>query len=214
MNQEPVNPSPAASESGQPYQPAPAQPTQPYQPYQPYEPYNPYQPAPSHLEPPQVADTEEPKQNAGCRQIGCNILLAVMILGCVALSVGGILAARAFTDSTNQSNAAQSVVSSFCGAESAQNFAQAYSYFSPSFKQQMTLDEFIQKSLSATQTHGAVARCEIDPNGNISLAGATGSIDIAVSHADADTVSGTVYVVEAANNQWYIDNVARSLGFF
>ncbi len=46
------------------------------------------------------------------------------------------------------------------------------------------------------------------------MTGTTGSIDIAVSRANADPVSGTVYVVEDAKNQWYIDNVAASLKFY
>lgn len=162
----------------------------------------------------QIVYVEAPTQPGGWRQVGCSILLALTILGCALFSVGGALAGRALVDAGNQFDAATGLVVSFCGAESAQNYAQAYSYFSPAFRKRITLDQYIQRSLTITQKSGAIAQCAIDSTSTPQQAGATFTVNIDVSRSDNSATTGTIYLVANGHGGWLIDNVASPLGLF
>ncbi|HEX8733547.1 MAG TPA: hypothetical protein VF725_15965, partial [Ktedonobacterales bacterium] len=170
--------------------------------------------APAQSAEARIVYVEAPGQPGGWRQVGCSILLALAILGCALFSVAGALAGRALVDAGNQSDAATGLVVSFCGAESAQNYAQAYSYFSPTFRKRITLDQYIQRSLTITQKSGAIAQCEIDPTSTPQQSGATFTVNIDVSRSDNSATTGTIYLVADGHGGWLIDNVASPLGLF
>lgn len=215
MNQDPANPQSDVPEPTP--QPAPqrdATPLEPATQIVPAQP-GPFQQTESHAQAAQaqIVHMEAPKRG-GWRQVGCAILFALAILGCVAFSVGGVLLGRAFVDSSSQFDAATGRVVSFCGAEGAGNYAQAYSYFSPTFKKTMTLNQFIQRSLAVTQKSGAISQCEIDSTSTPQQSGATFTVDIDVSRSDNSATTGTIYLVSDGHGGWLIDNVAAPLGLF
>jgi len=173
---------------------------------QPYGPPQVYPGYPGYPVPPQ------PQKNSNrTLWIILGVVGGVLVLACV-LCVGGIffLGAQVVNNPTIASTLA---VTTFCADEESQQYPQAYNRLSSSMKNQMTQDQFVQRSQSLDTSQGTVSQCTPSTNGNNPATDTSASIPVTVTRgtgSTATTTNGTITMVKESG-AWKIDSIDPSL---
>jgi hypothetical protein len=214
---------------------------QPQQPYTqpPGQPptYPPYTQPPAY--PPYAQPPAQPPKKGGSGKVFLiiGIIVAVVIVACVgacvALGFGARILGTAASTKVSQlatqagtelaSAGSLATVSSFCQAESSQDYTTAYSNLSPSLQQQYSQSQFTQDNQTHDNTLGPITTCT--PQGLPSVNGSGATITVMVSRTLAPTpdnsgnaaptqtanVTGTITLVEDSSGNWVVNSIDSSL---
>ena len=228
------------SQPGYPQYPQPQQP--PYSQPPAYQP-PPYQP-PAYQPPTYQPPTQPPKKSGGSRvPLIIGIIVAVIVVACVGLCGTVFLIANkgatalsttASQITTQVATQASSIetqatsadvlltVTTFCQAETSQDYSTAYQQLSPTLQQQYSPSGFAQDGQQHDSTLGPVSACA--PAGGATFSGATASVTIAVVRTPptptsggtggpsvSHTGSGQVTLIQNSDGTWAINSVDSSL---
>jgi hypothetical protein len=232
-------PSDPNSQQGYPQYPQPQQPPYSQPPaYQPPPYQQPYSQPPAYQPPPYQQPAQPPKKGGGGKVfLIIGIVVAVLIIACVglcsALGIGARIAGTAIgtkasqlgTQAATQFGSAEALltVTTFCQAESSQNYTSAYQQLSPALQQQFSESQFTTDNQNHDSTLGPVTVCA--PTGGATLSGSTASVTIAVTRTPPTptpggtgtgpsvpaVTSGQISMIQDSNGNWVINSVDSSL---
>ena len=195
----------------------------------------PYSQPPAYQPPPYQQPAQPPKKGGGGRVfLIIGIVLAVLIIACVglcaALGLGARIAGTAIgtkasqlgTQAATQFGSAEVLltVTTFCQAESSQDYTSAYQQLSPALQQQFSQSQFTTDNQNHDSTLGPVSTCA--PTGGATLSGSTASVTIAVTRTPPTPTTGTspsaphagsgqITMIQDSNGNWVINSVDSSL---
>ena len=228
-------PSDPNSQQGYPQYPQPQQP--PYsQPHQPTS--SPTLNRHAYQPPPYQQPAQPPKKGGGGKVfLIIGIVLAVLIIACVGLCSALGLGARVFgtalstkasqlgTQAATQFGSAEALltVTTFCQAESSQDYTSAYQQLSPALQQQFSQSQFTTDNQNHDSTLGPVTECA--PTGGATLSGSTASVTIAVTRTPPTptpggtgtgpsvpaATSGQISMIQDSSGNWVINSIDSSL---
>jgi len=176
------------------------------QPYgqQPYGPPQVYPGYPGYPVPPQ------PQKNSNrTLWIILSVVGGVLVLACVSCVVlFAVLGSQLFNSPIFGSTIA---VTEFCTDEKDQQYPQAYHLLSSSMQNQMTQDQFVQRSQSLDTSQGTVSQCQPTPSSTPQAGDTSASFDVRVTRGTAGTpTTGTITLVKESGG-WKIDSIDPSL---
>lgn len=192
--------------TGQPPNTAPQYPGYPQYPQgQPgYPPGQPYY-APGSVPPPQ-----QKKSNRGL-WITLGIVGGVLLVACVACSIFLVGALRGATSNPIVSSTITTGL--FCGYEQGQTYDQAYSEFSSTLKQQVTLDQFTQAAQQHDATDGVVKTCKVDSSSSAAspqISNTEVVLPLVVTRGQGSTTTGNI-TLEKDGSSFKISAIDSSL---
>lgn len=135
-------------------------------------------------------------------------VLVISCLACVGLIV--FLGGQLFSSPVFGSTLA---VTQFCTYEKDQQYPQAYRLLSSSMQNQMTQDQFTQRSQSLDTSQGVVSQCVPSTSGTNLATDTSASFPVTVTRgtgSTATTTNGTITLVKESGS-WKIDSIAPSL---
>lgn len=140
------------------------------------------------------------------------ICAALTVSLAAAVVIPAIRGASRPTDATVSDGTA--VVSQFCSDELSQQYAQAYTLFSPHLQGQVTQQQWESRSQQLDASQGTVSQCAPAQGGETSLTASAAGFDMEISRgAQGKTTdfTGTIHVVKSGS-AWMIDAFDTSLG--
>jgi hypothetical protein len=146
----------------------------------------------------------QPAQGNAFR-ITCAALSSLVVLGCVALAVAGVLLTRLAAGSLTDSVGASETEVNFCSGLVAQNYAAVYSQLSLNQHKRYSLDQFIQHSVAQQQQSGAPMACDVVRDAIFTQGNTHAGIVITLIRGAAAPVQGTLYLMREGNT-WRVDN--------
>jgi hypothetical protein len=217
-------PSDPNSQQGYPQYPQPQQP--------------PYSQPPAYQPPPYQQPAQPPMKGGGGKVfLIIGIVLAVLIIACVglcsALGLGARIAGTALgtkasqlgTQAATQFSSAEVLltVTTFCQAESSQDYTSAYQQLSPALQQQFSQNQFTTDNQNHDSTLGPVTVCA--PTGGATVSGSTASATIAVTRTPPTptpggtgagpsvpaATSGQISMIQDSSGNWVINSIDSSL---
>jgi hypothetical protein len=156
-----------------------------------------------------------------CGALGLGGRLAATALGTKASQLGTSVATQAGAIETQASSAAPVLeVTSFCQAESSQDYTSAYQELSSALQQQYSQSQFTQDGQTHDSNLGPITECV--PGSGATINGASASVNIAVTRTPPTPTSGTgpsvpklfagqITLTQNSDGSWVINSVDSSL---
>jgi hypothetical protein len=156
-----------------------------------------------------------------CFALGLGARIAGTAISTTASQIGTSVATQAGALETQASSAAPLLtVTSFCQAESSQDYASAYQELSPTLQQQLSQSQFTQDGQTHDSNLGPITECA--PGSGATINGASASLNIAVTRTPPTPTGGTgpsvpklsagqITLIQNSDGSWVINSVDSSL---
>lgn len=168
---------------------------------------------------PQPDPGSPPARNTLLRlALGAVGILVLVVCAALTVSVAAAVVIPAIRGASRPTDATVSdgtaIVSQFCRDELSQQYAHAYTLFSPHLQGQVTEQQWVSRSQQLDASQGTVSQCAPAQGGETSLNATDASFDMEIDRAaqgKTTDFTGTIHVVKNGS-AWTIDALDAALG--